>query len=154
MRRFVKQLLKLGRLQEGVAALEFALCLIPLLLIVGGIMDYGQLWYMESVIATASREGARYATRYQTDPTTGVRLAPSALTPSVQSYVSSNYAGLLPSDANLKVIPGDTGYTSTTQGAPVKIQVTAEKYWFFLGNFLPGLQNPQLLSSSTVMSLE
>jgi Flp pilus assembly protein TadG len=153
MRRFFKQLLKLGRLQEGVAALEFALCLIPLLLIVGGIMDYGQLWYMESVLATASREGARYATRYQTDPATGVRLAPSALTPSVQSYVSSKYAGLLPDDANLTVTPGDTGYTSTTQGAPVKIQVTAEKHWFFLGNFLP-IQNPQLLSSSTVMSLE
>ncbi len=154
MRRFFKRLLKLGRRQEGVAALEFALCLIPLLILLGGIMDYGQLWYMEAVLATASREGARYATRYTTDPTTGVRLAPDALSPSVQSYVTSNYSGLLPSDANLTVTPGDSGYTATTQGLPVSIRVSADKYWFFLGNFIPGFTNPQPLSSTTVMSLE
>ena len=44
--------------QAGAAAVEFALCLIPLLLIVAGIVDFGESWYMQSVLASASREGA------------------------------------------------------------------------------------------------
>lgn len=135
-------------------AVEFALCLIPLMIIVGGIIDYGHLWLMESVLATASREGARYATRYQTDPVTGVRLLPKNLSPSVDSYVKSKYGGLLPSDADLAVTAGDTGYTSTTQGLPVSVKVTAEKHWLLLGGLIPSLPNPMPLQSTTVMSLE
>lgn len=105
----LRRLCKLGRGQEGSAAVEFALCLFPLLLIVGGILDYGHLWFMQSVLTTASREGARYATRYQTDPTTGARLAPNALSPLVTTYITTNYAGLLPANASLTVTPGGGG---------------------------------------------
>ena len=72
---------------------EFALCLIPLLLIMGGIVDFGQAWYMESVLATASREGARYATRYKTTPN-GMRLAPNTL--GVVAYIKTNYTPTFP----------------------------------------------------------
>ena len=150
----LRRLLKLGRGQEGSAAVEFALCLFPLLLIVGGILDYGHLWYMQSVLTTASREGARYATRYQTNPTTGARLVPNALSPSVTDYITSNYAGLLPSDAKLTVTPGGPGYTTGTTGAQVSIQVSANKSWFFLNYLIPGTTNPQPLSSKTVMTCE
>ncbi|MFA4901377.1 MAG: TadE/TadG family type IV pilus assembly protein [Desulfobaccales bacterium] len=137
---------------EGAATIEFALCLIPLLLIVGGIIDFGHLWYMESMLATASQEGARYATRYSAP--SGTRLTPGSLSPTVSSYVTSTYTGLLPVDADLQVIPGGAGYTSTTPGLSVSVQVTAKKYWFFIGNLVPGLPNPKTLSSTTVMSLE
>ena len=150
----LRRLFKLGRGQEGSAAVEFALCLFPLLLIVGGILDYGQLWYMQSVLTTASREGARYATRYQTNPTTGARLLPNALSPAVTDYITTNYAGLLPSDAKLKVTPGGPGYTTGTTGAQVSIRVSANKSWFFLNYFIPGTTNPQPLSSKTVMTCE
>ena len=39
LRFFKHRILRLGRRQEGVAALEFALCLIPLLLLVGVVYD-------------------------------------------------------------------------------------------------------------------
>jgi len=149
------RLSKLRRDQEGTAVLEFALCLIPLLLILGGIIDYGQIWYMQSTLTTASREGARYATRYQTDPGTGARLTPDKLSPSVADYltVTENYPGLLPSDADFSVTtPWGTGYA--TGSGPVYVKVNAKKYWFFLSSLIPGLTNPQLLSSTTVMTCE
>jgi Flp pilus assembly protein TadG len=151
MRRFFKNwILRFRRRQEGVAAVEFAICLIPLMLLVGGIIDYGQLWYMESTLATASREGARYATRYQTGPSG--RLAPDALSPTVQAYVTSNYGKFFSSDENFQVaLGGDSA--SSTAGDPVTVTVTAQKHWFFLG-ILPGLTDPQQLSSTTEMSLE
>ena len=106
----LRQLLRRGRGQEGAAAVEFALCLIPLLLIVAGIVDFGESWYMQSVLATASREGARYATRYQTNSTTGARLIPNALVPTIQDYVLTaagyNLTSLLASNAAPTVIPG------------------------------------------------
>ncbi len=100
---------------EGAAAVEFAICLIPLLLIVGGIIDFSHCWYMESVLATASREGARYATRYTVNPSNPTqRLAPNALSPSVTSYITDKYGSLFRSDEDLTITPGDTGFTSTT----------------------------------------
>jgi Flp pilus assembly protein TadG len=156
----LNRLLRLGRREEGAAALEFALCLIPLLLIVGGIIDFGHLWYMEALVAHGSREGARYATRYNDAK------APSTLTdPSVKDFVLKTseenggkggfgLASLLPSDANPDAVPGGTGYTVYMAGSSVSVKVSADKYWLFLNNFIPVLTNPQHLESTTIMSLE
>ena len=84
-----------GRLQEGAAAVEFALCLIPLLLILGGIIDFGQFWYMQSVLGAASREGARYVTRY--DAGNNGQTIPAG-SRDVTEYLEDKYAGLLPED--------------------------------------------------------
>ena len=46
---------------RGVAVVEFALVLIPLLLLVFGIVNFGALMYDQSVITNAAREGARWA---------------------------------------------------------------------------------------------
>ncbi|MFZ5449309.1 MAG: TadE/TadG family type IV pilus assembly protein [Thermodesulfobacteriota bacterium] len=152
-----------GRREEGSSAVEFAICLIPLLLIIGGILDFGQLWYMQSMLATASREGARYATRYYAP--SGTRVAPINFNPSVANYVlndpgqnSGNLGfgliNILPSDANPSVIPGGAGYSTGTAGAQVSVRVTADKYWNFVGSLIPGLTNPQTLQSTTVMTCE
>jgi Flp pilus assembly protein TadG len=154
----VRQWLRRDGSQDGAAAVEFALCLIPLLLIVAGVVDYGESWYMQSVLATASREGARYATRYQTDSGTGARLIPNALNPTIQNYVLTaagyNLTSLLPANAAPTVVPGGTGYTTGTAGAPVSVQVTAQKYWLFLNHLMPGLSNPQTLRATTTMACE
>jgi Flp pilus assembly protein TadG len=159
-------LLRRGGGQEGAAAVEFALCLIPLLLIVAGVVDFGESWYMQSVLATASREGARYATRYQTDAVTGARLMPNALAPTIPNYILNTSAEnggkggyglrvLLPSNAAPTVpTPTSGGYTKGTAGLPVSVQVTAEKYWLFLNHLIPGLTNPKILTSTTTMACE
>jgi Flp pilus assembly protein TadG len=151
MRRILKRhrILRFGRRQEGAAAVEFALCLIPLLLIVGGIIDFGQAWYMQSALSAASREGARYATRYTTNPTNpSQRLAPANLSPSVAKFVEDKYTSLMPGlDATLG---GATA--SIKAGDQVSVTVTAPKDWLFLSQVIPGL--PAQLSSTTWMSLE
>jgi Flp pilus assembly protein TadG len=163
--------LKLGRMlrggcrqERGAVTVEFALCIIPLLLIVGGIIDYGESWYMQSMLATASRAGARYATRYQTG-SGGQRIPLNNLNPSVQDYVlnSSDQNGgsggyglraLLPNNADPTVTMGGPGYPTGTVGASVSVTVTGEKYWLLLNHLIPGLTNPQLLASTTVMACE
>ena len=150
----LRRIVRLGRREEGVAAVEFALCLLPLLLILGGIIDFGLCCNMQMTISSASRAGARYATLYTVNAS-GQRLAPNNLSPTVSSYVTTNYSGLLPSNANLQATLGGSAQTSTTSGAyPVTVTVTAQYHWFFLANLVPGLTNPQTLSSTVEMSLE
>jgi Flp pilus assembly protein TadG len=147
----MRRILRFGRRQEGAAVVEFALCLIPLLLILGGIIDFGQAWYMQSVLTTASREGARYATRYY-DPSNSGKTVPAA-NREVSQYLADKYAGLLPNDAHFTVtLEGATG--STNSGDQVGVGVQAVKHWFILGNLLPGFSENQTLKSTTWMALE
>jgi hypothetical protein len=145
------------RRQEGVAAVELALCLIPLILILAGVCDFGGLLYTKMVLTSASREGARYATRIQTDAN-GQPLAPSNLLPSVSDYVLSGSGfglqNILPANANPTVTSGGAGYTSGAREDDVSVQVSADWYWLLLSNLLPGFPNPQPVSSTTVMKHE
>ncbi len=77
-----------GYWSEGAATVEFALCLIPLLLVIAGIIDFGDAFYTKQVVTNASRAGARYGVRYQVDAN-GQRLAPN--TAAIQQLVQSNY---------------------------------------------------------------
>ncbi len=143
----LRRILTLGRRREGAAAVEFALCLLPLLLLIGGIIDFGQAWYTESLLTNISREGARYATRYTVN-STSQRLAPADLSPAVKDYVEGKYTSLLP---GLNISLGGAS-TSTTPGDQVSVTATAPREWFFLGHLIPGL--PTQLSSTIWMSLE
>ena len=49
----------LARREEGIAAVEFAILLIPLLVIVTGITEFGRAMYYYNTIAKAARDGAR-----------------------------------------------------------------------------------------------
>jgi len=44
---------------KGAAAVEFALVLLPLIILVFGAIEFGVLLYNQQVITNASREGAR-----------------------------------------------------------------------------------------------
>ncbi len=54
------------RSERGGVAVEFAIILPVFLLLVFGIVDFGHAWYMKTILQNSCREGARYATRYQT----------------------------------------------------------------------------------------
>jgi Flp pilus assembly protein TadG len=135
--------------ERGAVAVEFAIILPVLLLLVFGIVDFGHGWYMRHVLESSCREGARYATRYQTKTDgTGVRLLPSALTPTIQDYVlntclKSGDSYLLPTSAGTVVTPSGPGYIVTDpKDLPMKdltVTVTAKKYWFVLNKLVPGL---------------
>jgi len=136
---------------------EFAIVLPILVLLVFGIIDFGHALYMKAEITSASREGARYATRYQTDNSSGSHILPANLSPDVSTWVTNNYAGLLPADANLTVpTPTGPGYISGLAGQDVTVTVQATKNWFVLGRLISaaGFPDPLPLSSTTVMKCE
>jgi Flp pilus assembly protein TadG len=135
--------------QKASMTVEFALLAPVFILLVFGIIDFGHAWYMKMEITSASREGARYGTRYQ-----GPGKIPNTLSPSISSWVTTNYGPLLPADANLTVTPGGTGYTSGTAGDDLTVTVTATKTWFVIGNLIPGLGSSITMSSTTAMKCE
>jgi Flp pilus assembly protein TadG len=158
-----RQLLRRDRGQEGSVAVEFALILPILLVLLTGIMDFGHYWYLGHVISDASREGARYGTRYKTyfDPTMGtVRTLPKDLSPTISNHVlvTSNYASRLPSTPAPSVTPSGAGYTATdpttVAGKDLVITVTATKTWWVLGSLIPTLGGSQLLTATTTMTCE
>jgi hypothetical protein len=161
----LRQLLRRGRGQEGAVAVEFALILPILLLFVAGIMDFGHYWYIGHVASDASREGARYGTRYVTyfDPTKGtVRTLPKNLSPSISDHVllpaNADYANRLPETPPPTVTPSGAGYThtdpSTVAGKDLVITVTATKTWWVLGSLIPTLGTSKLLTVTTTMTCE
>lgn len=47
--------------ERGIVAVEFAIILPVLLLLVFGITEFGRLWMTKNIMTQAAREGARYA---------------------------------------------------------------------------------------------
>jgi Flp pilus assembly protein TadG len=146
---------KRGRRGEhGAIAVEFAIILPILLLLAFSIIDFGHAWYMRQVLQNSCREGARYATRYQTNTDgSGNRLLPSGLTPTIQNYILNTAAenggagtglnSLLPSDASAAVTPSGPAFAETdVTKLPLEdltVTVTAKKYWFILNKLVPGI---------------
>jgi len=135
-----------GYRSEGAATVEFALCLIPLLLVIAGIIDFGDAFYTKQVVTNASRAGARYGVRYQVNAS-GQRLAPN--TAAIQQLVRSNYG------TDLTVTVAGTGSTSNISGDPLSVTVTKNKNWLFLGFLSQYVHNlPTQLTNTTTMTLE
>jgi Flp pilus assembly protein TadG len=165
---FVRQDMRFGffsspkrfiRKERGGVAVEFAIIVPVLVVLVMGIIDFGHAWYMKQIIINASREGARYGARYTGTP-------PIALNPSISNYILNTSAqnndkggvgltSLLP-DANPQVpTPTGTGYTSITPpGQPLSVTVTATKDWWVVNRFIPGMNSSITLSSTTTMAVE
>jgi Flp pilus assembly protein TadG len=161
----LRQLLRRGRGQEGAAAVEFALILPILLLLIAGIIDFGHYWYIGHVLSDASREGARYGTRYKTyfDPAKGtVRTLPKNLSPSISNHTLlsayAGYASSLPSTPAPSVTPSGVGWTATDPttlaGNDLVVTVTATKTWWVLGSLIPTLGSNKLLTVKTTMTCE
>lgn len=56
----LKTIRQMKRRQDGIAAVEFAIVLPVLILILFGITEFGLVLFNQQVITNASREGARY----------------------------------------------------------------------------------------------
>ena len=156
MRRLFKHFILQGqglrRHTEGGAAVEFAILGTVLILLVGGIMDFGHAWYIKQVITNASREGARYGIAFSVDAT-AMRIPPCNLSPSIEDYVVNNYISQT-SLASLNPIVNVTGagYDTGLKGQPLQVTVSVTKSWFIMGNFISNL--PTNLVATTVMLCE
>jgi Flp pilus assembly protein TadG len=138
--------------QKGAVAVEFAMLAPLLLLIIGGIIDFGHAYYIKQVVTNASREGARYGVTFSVD-STAMRIPPSSLSPTISSYVTTKYLSqTLVADLNPTVTVGGAGYSTGAKGQPVQVTVSATKDWLLLGTIIPGL--PTTLSATSVMLCE
>jgi Flp pilus assembly protein TadG len=146
----LRQLLRPGRGQEGSAAVEFAIILPLLILLILGGMDLAHMFYIEHIVTTASREGARYAAKYTVSP----RVDPTVA--EIKTFVISKL--LTPLDGldvpSATYAPG----TGVPPGRVVTVTVTAPKTWWILATFnfydwVP-FPNPQTMTGTTTMKVE
>ena len=82
-----------GRAPErGAAAVELAIILPLVLLLIGGIVDLGRLWFTKEVLTNAAREGARAAALGQSESEASARVT-QALAGGVRANASFAYCG-------------------------------------------------------------
>jgi Flp pilus assembly protein TadG len=140
----LRQLLRGGRGEEGVSAVEFAIILPVLLLLILGAMDLAHMFYMDYVVTNASREGARWATKYtvKADGTPN----PPPTSDQISTYVKSTL------DYNSFNFP-NLELNAVNNGGIVTVTVKADKHWWFLGRWL-GLPDPKTIIGKTAMAME
>ncbi len=137
----LRQLLRRGRGQEGAAAVEFAIVLPLLMLLLAGFIDFGWLFYWQHTVTNASRAGARYGV--QANYPLGVR---TLYTPAqIETVVKTSYGA----DLGVTVVPG------SSPGTPLSVTVTKTMQWFFLGVLQSwGVPLPSTVSNKTTMTME
>jgi hypothetical protein len=156
------------RKEQGGVAVEFALLLPVFLVLLFGIIDFGHAWYMRHLMSDASREGARYGSRFTTN-SLGDRMLPSSLNPTISNYILNNadanggntgwgLRSLLPDDAAPTVTLSGPGSTETNvsilAGEDLTVTVNATKSWYVLGRIIPGLGSSINLRVTTTMKCE
>ena len=128
--------------ETGVAAVEMALMMPILLLLVLGVMDFGLLMYQQQIVTNASREGARQGIVMASPrPTAG------DITNVVNSYLTA--AGLSPGSGSVTV----TG-AGGASGTNLSVSLVYPYQFIVLDNFVPGLPGTQNLNGNSTMGLE
>ncbi len=114
---------------EGAAAVEFALLLMPLILILGGIIDFGFAFNTQISLTHAAREGVRVEALGTGD---GVATALAAFTAPAANDVEAEVTRACPSADGARLV------------------VTANSQIFFL-RFLPFIDEEMALEGQAVM---
>jgi Flp pilus assembly protein TadG len=126
---------------KGASAIEFAIILPVLLVILIGTMEFGYVMFAKAVITNASREGARTGVVYG-EPRPG----PAEIVQAVNNYCSN----LIPS-ANVQVDLAGVGGLS---GSPLTVRVNYLHNFWVLHNLPFGIAGPINLGAETVMRIE
>jgi Flp pilus assembly protein TadG len=82
--------------QCGVVAIEFALVIIPLMIIVFGITEFGRAFTQYNTIAKSARDAARYLSTQAPGNATGQQDTAACIAVYGEGYTSCSGAGLLP----------------------------------------------------------
>ena len=140
--------------QGGASAVEFALVLPILLLLVFAILELGLLLYNKAVITNASREAARFGVVMRTPKHTSDEIEQKAL-----DYCSNFLVSLSPlnnpdptfiNPSVIIPIPGAGG----SFGQPLTVTVNYTFSGLGLGTLLSPLTGPITLTATTVMTNE
>ena len=132
--------------QRGVAAVEFALILIPLVLLVFGTIEFSTLLYDKAVITNASREGARAGIVYSYPN----RIADGEIINVVNTYCS-DYMISLGGNSTINTTITRSGNTS---GDDLTVRVSYVYQFLILPSFIATLSGGLNLEAETIMRLE
>ena len=128
------------RSESGASAVEFALLLPVLMMILFGIIEFGMALYRQSILTNASREGARLGI-VQSIPA----ITNGQINAAIDNYLTA--AGITPGNVTRNIVAG--GAT----GTPVQVTLTLP----YTYSVLPGLTSisPTInLTAQTVMRHE
>ena len=142
--------------QRGAAAIEFAVLLSVLIVLLFGIIEFSVLLYDKAVITNASREGARAGIVF-VDSETGSRLDQEQIGQVVNNYCANHLIsfGGDPADptvADTVTNPADASGVSA--GDPLTVTVTYNYGFLVLPNFISELSGGINLTAQTVMRYE
>lgn len=130
--------------RRGATAVELSVVMIPTIMFIMGIFEYGMLLLNLNVFNNAAREGCRYALVNNTS---------STLTTDVTSVVTTRMAGRTTSFKNFSVsVSGTSGGVSTTlsdlrPGDTITVTLTGQYVFMKIMPFVP---TPTLNCSSSV----
>lgn len=148
-----------GRGERGAAAVEFAIVLPLLFVMLFGIVEFSIIMYDKALITSASREGARFGAVFQDDPRP---TCDEINTGAVQAYMN----GLIDFNATKtidhKCYMGNppveqTNHTvalCTGLGEILTVRTIFTYHYLVIPNFVVGLMGPLTLVSETVMRCE
>lgn len=128
---------KSGRWRRGIAAVELALLVPPILLAFMGGIDYARVFYSSVTVANCARNGALYAA----DPTFAASTPYTTLTQAATADAP-----------NLSPTPSVTSATGTDSSGNSYIDVTVS-YPFSTVASYPGISNSVLISRTARMPL-
>jgi len=132
--------------QRGVAAVEFALILFPLVLLVFGTIEFSTLLYDKAMITNASREGARAGIVYSYPD----RIADGEIVNVINTYCGDHMISL-GGDSSVSTTITRTGNAS---GDTLTVRVSYVYNFLVLPNLMTSLSDGLLLQGETVMRLE
>jgi len=144
---------RLLRKTSGASAVEFAVILPLLALMVFGIVELSFALYDKAMITNASREGARVGIVYRSPAVTDAEIASV-----VNNYLGSHlitFSGKRPRSSN--PVTGATVIVTRTGASPggeVRVRVGYTYNFLVLPKFTPGLGRGVNMGAETVMRME
>ena len=148
--------------QDGASAIEFAIILPLLLIVLFGIIEFSILLYDKAMITNASREGARVGVVvYGWDPDTNdpIRVPDSMIVDAVKRYAEAN---VITFGADYPLVPiiskTDTDNPpngiSDDEGDELTVTVPYDYDFLLLPSFVSGFSDLFHLTATTVMRYE
>jgi len=134
---------------RGAAAIEFAIILPLLLLILFGIIEFSVAFFDKAVITNASREGARVGILFRPDPRSAAS-EDTEIQNTINNYIQDNLVTFGASSAATTTI-SRTGFS---MGNSLTVTVTYPYTYLVLPGFVTTLTSPVTLTATTVMNME
>jgi hypothetical protein len=135
--------------QQGAAAVEFAIVLPLLILLVFGIVEFSVALYDKAMLTNASREGARTGALFRQPQQCGPDLHGT-----VSDVVDDFCAGKLITFGPAAAVTTVISPSCPARGEDLSVTLTYVYNWLVIPNFVAGIIGPATIGATTVMRME